>query len=759
MGGLVINKGAKIKGTLASGTGDPLLTRDTATSDLGTISNFGTLTNGKIYIGNVSNVPTEQTVSGDITLSNTGVVGISTGVIVNSDVNASAAIGLSKLAATTASRALVSDGSGFITASLVTATEIGYSSGVTSAIQTQLNAKQATITGAASSVVSSNLSNNIVAVSDGSGKITSSAVSTTALGYISTLSSSAQTQLNTKLTTSLGSLANGDIIYYNGSNWTNLPRGTNGQALYSTGATIQWNTPTINGIPIGGSSGQYLAKNSGVDFDASWTTLTLSKVTDVSATSSEVNKLSGVTTTSTQFNYLNTTTSDVQSQLNNKLGTALAQNAIFVGNSSNIAAGYAAGSNGQVLQIVAGVPTWQTVVGTGTVTSVDVSGGSTGLTTSGGPVSTTGTITVAGTLNETHGGTGLTSYTTGDILYSSASNVLSKLAIGSNGNILTVSGGVPVWSSASSANPTTGSFFLRGNGSGGFFNLVSPSDGQLIMKVTGPDFANSNISSDGTTATFGAVPNFPSQTQNKFFASPNGSSGVPSFRAIVSDDIPVDDTDVRNYVANDFIWSNYDDAFAVDNSGAGSSGANDTYGVDNTSHANGVFALNTGTTTTGYADLQRGGANIKLGIGTTMKFRIRAALPTLSDGTNTYTVYFGLFGSAFPGESNDGVYFKYSSAVNSGKWLAVTASGGTRTSTDTGITANTSYAIFEYTINAAGTSVTFKINGSTVATNTTNIPSGFLNGLFFGIEKSAGTTNRKVVLDWYDFLMTRTSPR
>jgi hypothetical protein len=46
--------------------------------------------------------------------------------------------------------------------------------------------------------------------------------------------------------------------------------------------------------------------------------------------------------------------------------------------------------------------------GSGTVTSVDVSGGTTGLTTSGGPVTTTGVITLAGTLNVANGGTGAT---------------------------------------------------------------------------------------------------------------------------------------------------------------------------------------------------------------------------------------------------------------------------------------------------------------------------------------------------------------
>ena len=52
---------------------------------------------------------------------------------------------------------------------------------------------------------------------------------------------------------------------------------------------------------------------------------------------------------------------------------------------------------------------WSTPAGAGTVTSVDVSGGTTGLTTSGGPVSSSGTITLAGTLAIANGGTGTAS--------------------------------------------------------------------------------------------------------------------------------------------------------------------------------------------------------------------------------------------------------------------------------------------------------------------------------------------------------------
>lgn len=86
---------------------------------------------------------------------------------------------------------------------------------------------------------------------------------------------------------------------------------------------------------------------------------------------------------------------------------------------------------------------------TGTVTSVDVSGGTTGLTTSGGPVTSSGTITIAGTLITSNGGTGLTTYTAGDLVYYATGTALSKLGIGSNTYILTSSGTAPQWSDPS----------------------------------------------------------------------------------------------------------------------------------------------------------------------------------------------------------------------------------------------------------------------------------------------------------------------
>ena len=111
-----------------------------------------------------------------------------------------------------------------------------------------------------------------------------------------------------------------------------------------------------------------------------------------------------------------------------------------------------AGNVGQVLTSAGGLgaPYWQTISGIGTVTSIDVSGGSTGLTTSGGPVTTVGTITIGGTLAPTSGGTGITSYAVGDLLFANTTTSLDKLTVGSNGYLLASNGTAPQYTNPAS---------------------------------------------------------------------------------------------------------------------------------------------------------------------------------------------------------------------------------------------------------------------------------------------------------------------
>jgi len=98
----------------------------------------------------------------------------------------------------TANRAVISNGSQKIAVSDVTDTELGYLDGVTSAVQTQIDSKQATITGGASTIASSDLTASRALQSNGSGKVEVSDVTTTELGYLDGVSSAIQTQLDAK---------------------------------------------------------------------------------------------------------------------------------------------------------------------------------------------------------------------------------------------------------------------------------------------------------------------------------------------------------------------------------------------------------------------------------------------------------------------------------------------------------------------------------------------------------------------------------
>ena len=67
------------------------------------------LTSGYVYVGNSSNAATAVAFTGDVTISNTGVTSIASGAIVNADINASAAIAYSKLAALSPGYVVVGD--------------------------------------------------------------------------------------------------------------------------------------------------------------------------------------------------------------------------------------------------------------------------------------------------------------------------------------------------------------------------------------------------------------------------------------------------------------------------------------------------------------------------------------------------------------------------------------------------------------------------------------------------------------------------
>jgi hypothetical protein len=136
-----------------------------------------------------------------------------------------------------------------------------------------------------------------------------------------------------------------------------------------------------------------------------------------------------------------------------------------------------------------------TLSGTGTVTSVDVSGGTTGLTTSGGPVLTAGTITLAGTLAVANGGTGQTTYTNGQLLIGNTSTgglTKATLTAGSNISISNTGGAITI---AASGGGTVGSLSVVS--ANGFAGTVA--DPTTSPAITLSSTITGLLRSDGTS--------------------------------------------------------------------------------------------------------------------------------------------------------------------------------------------------------------------------------------------------------------------
>jgi hypothetical protein len=146
---------------------------------------------------------------------------------------------------------------------------------------------------------------------------------------------------------------------------------------------------------------------------------------------------------------------------------------------------------------------------TGTVTSVDVSGGTTGLTTSGGPITTTGTITLAGTLAVTNGGTGITTVAQGDILYASGANTIVVLPKNTTATRYLANTGTsnnPAWAQIDLTNGVTGDLPFANLAQGSALSVLGVTGNataDVASIAAGTD--NQVLRRSGTSLAFGAV--------------------------------------------------------------------------------------------------------------------------------------------------------------------------------------------------------------------------------------------------------------
>jgi len=209
-------------------------------------------------------------------------------------------------------------------------TELNYVDGVTSAIQTQLGTKQATITGAASTVVSSNLTADFAMVSDAAGKVAvHSTVTSTELGYLDGVTSAIQTQIGTKQATLTGAattIASSDLtasraLASNASGKVVVSAVTDTELGYVSGVTSAIQTQigtkqaTLTGAATTIASADLTASRA-LASNAS------GKVVVSAVTDTELAKLSGLTPSTAELNFVDGVTSLIQTQLDAKAALA-----------------------------------------------------------------------------------------------------------------------------------------------------------------------------------------------------------------------------------------------------------------------------------------------------------------------------------------------------------------------------------------------------------------------------------------------------
>lgn len=167
--------------------------------------------------------------------------------------------------------------------------------------------------------------------------------------------------------------------------------------------------------------------------------------------------------------------------------------------------------------------------GTGTVTSVNVSGGTTGLTTSGGPVTTSGTITLAGTLNVANGGTGATTAagarTNLSVPSTTGSGASGTWGIDITGNAATVTNGVyttgsyadPTWITSIAGSKVTGNISGQAGsvanaltaGTGISYSVGTTYNGSVAVTINNAAPDQTVVLTGGTgISTSGTYPNF-----------------------------------------------------------------------------------------------------------------------------------------------------------------------------------------------------------------------------------------------------------
>lgn len=220
-------------------------------------------------------------------------------------------------------------------------------------------------------------------------------------------------------------------------------------------------------------------------------------------------------------------------------------------------------------------------------------------------------------------------------------------------------------------------------------------------------------------------------------------------------------------IVEDFIGNNTNDEFKYDwvatLSGAGADFLTVPSASIWTAGRAGIVYLETGSTSTGYVFVSLGTGLSPSALGRcgggVMTFETSIYLPNLADAGQDYVLRVGFGDDVTAADNDDGIYFEYdrSTSVN---WRICCASGGVRTKTTSATAVGAAAWIrLKWVVNAGGTSVEFFVDGVSVGTITTNIPTTGWSVPMYKFGKTAGATTRVLHIDYcyfrQDFTLAR----
>lgn len=344
----------------------------------------------------------------------------------------------------------------------------------------------------------------------------------------------------------------------------------------------------------------------------------------------------------------------------------------------------------------------------------------------------------------------------------------------------------------SQAGPTSAS-----GGGGGAVNSVTgtanratatPTTGNVVIDIAATYVGQTSITTLGTVATgvwqgtavdatHGGTAQTSWTTGDMLYAS--GVNTLAKLTTVNNSVLLTNSSGVQNYpsppslVTGQLQWAHgspligtasnrfyyYDDMISISSFQALGSNGGGTNTLDVDSDHPGCFYIQTGnSSSSGSAIIAYNSTNAHYLPNGKTYFETLVIVQDLATALQDYSYYAGMNDGFTTSAPSNGVYFEYTRATNT-NWLIVTKNSGSTTSTDSGVAVSGNWVKLAWYYDPTGPLITFYINGTSVGTISTNIPTAQLIGINWLIRKSVGTNNARISMDYFEMFSLLTNVR